>query len=142
MAQFEPYLSFDGDCAEAMRFYEKTLGGKMEMSMTYGEAPPMPGHPAATGDAAKRVMHASMVLDGCRIMAADSPPGMPFTAAKGISISLSYPDAAKGRAIFDALSAGGSITVPYHKTFWADGFGMCTDRFGTPWMVNAGGSSH
>ena len=138
MAQFEPYLSFNGNCAEAMRFYEKTLGGKIEMSMTYGEAPPMPGQPAPTGDAAKRVMHASMTVDGDRIMASDMPPGMPFEPMKGITVSLAYADVAKGKAIFEALSAGGKVTMPYQKTFWADGFGMCTDKFGTPWMVNAG----
>ena len=70
MSQFEPHLSFDGNCAEAMRFYEKTLGGKMEMSMTYGEAPPMAGQTAPSGDAAKRIMHASMMVEGDRIMAA------------------------------------------------------------------------
>lgn len=138
MAQFEPYLSFDGHCAEAMRFYEKTLGGKIEMEMTYGESPPMPGHAAPTGDEARRIMHASMTLDGHRIMASDMPPGMPFVAMQGITVSLAYPDVAKGKAIFDALSTGGRVTMPYQKTFWADGFGMCTDRFGTPWMVNAG----
>ncbi|WP_332739308.1 VOC family protein [Hydrogenophaga sp.] len=138
MAQFEPYLSFNGTCAEAMRFYEKTLGAKMEMSMTYGEAPPMPGQPAPSDEAAERIMHASMTLDGHRIMAADTPPDMPFEGMKGITVSLAYPDAAKGRSIFEALSAGGTVTMPYQKTFWADGFGMCTDKFGTPWMVNAG----
>lgn len=138
MAQFEPYLSFNGNCADAMRFYEKTLGGKIEMQMTYGEAPPMPDQPALTGDAAKRVMHVSMTLDGQRIMASDMPPGMGYEAMKGITVSLAYPDVAKGKAIFEALSADGKVTMPYGKTFWADGFGMCTDAFGTPWMVNAG----
>ncbi len=138
MAQFEPYLSFDGNCAEAMRFYEKTLGGKIEMEMTYGEAPPMPGQAAPTGADAKRIMHASMTLEGHRIMASDVPPGMPSVAMQGITVSLAYPDVVKGKTIFDALSAGGKVTMPYQKTFWADGFGMCTDRFGTPWMVNAG----
>jgi PhnB protein len=138
MSKFEPYLSFNGNCAEAMRFYETTLGGKIEMSMTYGEAPPMPGQPAPSGDAAKRIMHTSMTLDGHRLMASDMPPGMPFGGIKGMMVSLAYTDAAKGKAIFDALSAGGEVTMPYQKTFWADGFGMCTDKFGTPWMVNAG----
>ena len=109
--------------------------------MTYGEAPPMPGQAAPTGAAAKRIMHSSMTLEGHRIMASDMPPGMPFEGVKGITVSLAYPDAAKGKAIFDALSAGGKVTMPYQKTFWADGFGMCTDRFGTPWMVNAGDAS-
>jgi len=138
MAHFEPYLSFDGTCAEAMRFYEQTLGGKIEMSMTYGEAPPTPGYPAPTGDAAKRIMHVSMTLEGNRLMASDMPPGMPFEPMKGITVSLAYPDAAKGKAIFDALCAGGTVNMPFQKTFWADGFGMCVDKFGTPWMVNAG----
>ena len=138
MAQFEPYLSFDGNCAEAMKFYEKTLGGKIEMSMTYGDAPPMPGQAAPTGDAAKRVMHVAMTVDGQRLLASDMPPGMAYEPMKGITVSLAYPDAAKGKAIFDAMSAGGKVTMPYQKTFWAEGFGMFTDRFGTPWMVNAG----
>jgi PhnB protein len=138
MAQFEPHLSFDGQCAEAMRFYEKTLGGKIEMSMTYGEAPAMPGRPVPTSVAAKRVMHASMTLEGHRIMAADTPPGVSFEGMKGIIISLAYADSAKARAIFEALSEDGTVTMPFQKTFWADGFGMCIDKFGTPWMVNAG----
>ena len=139
MAQFEPYLSFDGNCAEAIRFYEQTLGAKVEMQMTYGEAPPMPGQPATTGDAARRIMHVSLLLEGHRLMASDMPPGMPFPGMKGMTVSLAYEDVAKGRSIFEALAAGGSVTMPYGKTFWAEGFGMCTDRFGTPWMVNAGG---
>ena len=138
MAHFEPYLHFDGNCAEALHFYEKALGGKIEGQMTYGEAPPMPGHPAPSGDAARRIMHASMTLEGQRLMASDLPPGMPSEGIKGITVSLAYPDVAKGKAIFDALAAGGNVTMPYEKTFWADGFGMCTDRFGVPWMVNAG----
>ena len=140
MAQFEPYLSFNGNCAEAIHFYEKTLGAKIEMQMTYGDAPPMPGHPAASGDAAKRIMHVSIVLDGHRLMASDMPPGMPFEGMKGITVSLAYPDVAQGKSVFEALSVDGNVTMPYQKTFWADGFGIVTDRFGTPWMVNAGGS--
>lgn len=138
MAQFEPYLSFDGTCAEAMTFYEKTLGGKVEMMMTYGEVPPMPGQPKPTGDAAKRVMHVSMTLDGDRIMASDMPAGMPFEPMKGMTVSLAYKTADEGRKVFEALSAGGKVQMAYAKTFWADGFGMCVDKFGTPWMVNAG----
>ena len=138
MAQFEPYLYFNGNCAEALHFYEKTLGGKIEMQMTYGEAPPMPGQPVPSGDAARKIMHASMTLEGQRLMASDLMPGMPFDGMKGFTVSLAYPDVARGKAVFEALAAGGNVTMPYQKTFWADGFGMLTDRFGTPWMVNAG----
>jgi PhnB protein len=118
-----------------MRFYEKTLGGKIEMMMKYSEAPPDPSHPKFEGDA---IMHASMTLDGHRLMASDMPPGMPFEPMKGMTVSLSYKTAEEGRKIFDALSAGGQVHMPFGKTFWADGFGMCVDRFGTPWMVSAG----
>jgi len=135
MAQFEPYLSFNGNCAEAMRFYEKTLGGKIEMMMKFSEAPPDPAHPKVEGDG---ILHASMTLEGNRLMASDMPPGMPFEPMKGMTVSLAYKTAEEGRKIFDALAAGGQVQMAYGKTFWADGFGMCVDRFGTPWMVNAG----
>jgi PhnB protein len=135
MAQFEPYLCFDGNCAEAIRFYERVLGAKVEMMMKFSEVPPQEGQPPMTGDG---IMHASITLDGDRLMASDSPPGMPFEPMKGITVSLAYPTAEQGRRIFDALAEGGRVTMPYQKTFWADGFGMLTDRFGTPWMVNAG----
>lgn len=137
MAQFEPYLCFDGNCAEALRFYEQTLGGKIEMSMTFGEAPPDSGMPPMPGGEDK-ILHASMTVDGDRIMASDNPPGMPFQKMQGITVSLSYPSVERGRQVFDALAAGGQVTMPFGKTFWAEGFGMVVDRFGTPWMVNAG----
>jgi PhnB protein len=135
MAQFEPYLSFNGNCAEAMRFYEQALGARIEMMMKFSEAPPDPALPAVDGDG---IMHASMTLDGHRLMASDMPPGMAYEPMKGITVSLAYKTAEEGRKIFDALSAGGTVLMAYGKTFWADGFGMCVDRFGTPWMVNAG----
>ena len=135
MAQFEPYLSFNGNCAEAMRFYETTLGGKVEMMMKFSDAPAEPGQPEMKGDG---ILHASMTLDGNRIMASDTPPGMSYEPMKGITVSLAYSTVEEGRRIFEALSQGGKVTMPYQKTFWADGFGMVTDRFGTPWMVNAG----
>ena len=105
------------------------------MMMKYSEAPPDPAQPKVEGNA---IMHASLILDGDRLMAADAHPGMPFEPMKGITISLAYKTAQEGKKIFDALSAGGTVKVAYVKTFWADGFGMCVDRFGTPWMVNAG----
>lgn len=135
MAQFEPYLCFNGNCADAMRFYERTLGGRIEMVMKFSEAPPQPGQPPMQGDG---IMHASMTLDGFRLMASDNPPGMAYEPMKGITVSLSYKTAAEGRRIFDALTEGGHVVMPFDRTFWADGFGMVVDKFGTPWMVNAG----
>jgi PhnB protein len=136
MAELDAYLFFDGNCADAMRFYEQTLGGTMEGQgiMTYGQ---QPGAPAMSPEQADRVMHASLLLGGRRLMASDTPPGShPHEGMKGFSLSLSYAGVDEARRTFDALAAGGQVTMPFAETFWTKGFGMLVDRFGTPWMVN------
>jgi PhnB protein len=138
MPVLDSYLFFDGNCAEAMRFYERTLGGKIEMSMTYGQAPDPAQCPPGSQD---RIMHASMMIDGRRLMASDTPSDHPAQGMNGFALSLNYPTAEEARRVFDALCEGGKATMPFGKTFWAQGFGMLTDRFGTPWMVGGGESS-
>ncbi len=138
MPILDSYLFFDGNCAEAMRFYEQTLGGKIEMSMTYGQSPEPEHCPAGSQD---RIMHASLLLDGRRLMASDVPAGEAAKGMHGFALSLNYPTADEARRIFDALGAGGQPIMPFGKTFWAEGFGMVTDRFGTPWMVGGGSES-
>jgi len=135
MPQIDAYLIFDGNCADAMRFYERTLGAKLEMMMTHAESPMAGQTPPGSEN---RIMHARLNLEGRLLMASDDMPGQPYHGMHGFSLSLMYPTADAGRAMFDALSAGGQVTMPYQKTFWADGFGMLVDRFGTPWMVNGG----
>lgn len=135
MPRIDAYLIFDGDCADAMRFYERTLGAKLEMMMTHAESPMAGQTPPGSED---RIMHARLDLEGRLLMASDAMPGHPYPGKHGFSLSLTYPTADAGRAIFDALAAGGQVTMPYQGTFWADGFGMLVDRFGTPWMVNGG----
>ena len=133
MATIDPYLTFDGTCAEAMRFYEKTLGAKLEAMMTWAEMPDAKSLPGA----ADRIMHASLTLEGGRaLMAADSMPGQPHSPMSGFHLSLGYPSVAAAQKVFDAMSAGGQVTMPLQKTFWTEGFGMLVDRFGTPWMFN------
>jgi PhnB protein len=137
MSQINAYVFFDGTCAEAMRFYERTLGGKMEMMMTHAEAPKVPNAPPSPPGAAERIMHARLSIDGGgTLMASDSMVGQPYGGMKGFSLSLGYPSVAEGKRVFDALAAGGQVTMPFAKTFWAEGFGMLVDRYGTPWMVN------
>lgn len=133
MPQLDAYLFFDGTCAEAMRFYERTLGGKLEMMMTHAESPM--ADQAAPGDA-NRIMHACLVIDGRMLMASDSMAGQPSEGMKGFSLSLLYPSVAEAQKIFDALAKGGRVTMPMEKTFWAESFGMLVDRFGTSWMVS------
>lgn len=135
MDQLETYLFFDGNCAEAMRFYERTLGGKLEAMMTHAEAPPEAKSPPGN---ANRIMHASLLVDGRRLMASDAMAGEPYAGMKGFYLSLVYPTVEEGKRVFDALSNGGKVNMPLDKTFWVESFGMLVDRFGTPWMVSGG----
>ena len=137
MPVLDSYLFFDGNCAEAMRFYERTLGGKIEMSMTYAESPQPEQCPPDSKD---RIMHTSMLIGDRRLMASDTPQAQ-SAAMNGFALSLSYPTLAEAKKVFDALAEGGKTLMPFGKTFWAEGFGMVTDKFGTPWMVGGGESS-
>ena len=133
MPQMDAYLNFNGNCADAMRFYERTLNGKLEMLMTHAESPVAAQTPPGSAD---RIMHARLVIDGRSLMASDSMVGQPYTGMHGFAVSLIYPTAAEAQRVFDALGKGGKVHMPFQKTFWAEGFGMLVDRFGTPWMVN------
>ena len=136
MPVLDNYLFFGGNCEEAMRFYERTLGGKLQTLLTYGDSP-VPDQQACTASQKDRIMHACLVLDGRMLMASDVPPGM-YQPKAGFAVSLNYTTADEARPVFDKLSEGGQVMMPFGKTFWADGFGMVSDRFGTPWMVGGG----
>jgi PhnB protein len=135
MPQLDVYLTFNGNCADAMRFYERTLNGKLEMLMTHAESPMAAQAPPGSAD---RIMHARLVIDGRVLMASDSMVGQPYEGMKGFSLSLIYPTVADAQRVFDALAKGGQVHMPLQKMFWAEAFGMLVDRFGTPWMINGG----
>jgi len=139
MPQLDAYLTFNGNCAEAMRFYERTLGGKIEIMMTNGESPMAA---QTSPDGANRIMHARLALGDRILMASDSMAGQPYDGMTGFSLSLIFPTADEAKKTFDALADGGKVTMPLQKLFWADAFGMLIDRFGTPWMVNGGMKSN
>jgi PhnB protein len=132
MQRLNTYLVFDGDCADAMRFYERTLGGKLDM-MTHADSPIAAQTPPGS---ANRIMHARLSFDDATLMASDSMPGDPGGGKKGFSLALVYPTPAEAKRVFDALAQDGQVTMPLQKTFWAEAFGMLVDRFGTPWMIN------
>lgn len=136
--QINPYLSFNGQCREAFEFYEKTLGGKIEFIASYGGSP-MADHVPAS--AQNHVMHVSLKVGDQCLQGADAPPGQ-FTQPGGFCVALHFADAGEGQRVFDALAPGGQIQMPFQETFWAKGFGMLIDRFGTPWTVNAGSQPH
>jgi len=133
MANLDTYLFFDGTCAAAMRFYAGTLGGTLERIMTYAEAPSASEAPAGAED---RIMHARLELDGHALMASDLPRGDVHKGMHGFSLSLNYPTVDEARRVFDRLAERGTVSMPLSATFWAEAFGMLTDRFGTPWMIN------
>lgn len=134
MPQLNPYLTFDGNCADAMRFYTRLLNGKLEM-MTQAESPI---GAQASPENANRIMHACITFEGGVLMAADAMAGQPYEGMNGFSIAVHYPTAAEANRVFDTLADGGKVVMPFQKTFWSEGFGMLVDRFGAPWMLNVG----
>ncbi|MFD3499104.1 VOC family protein [Streptomyces sp. NPDC058676] len=129
-SRLNPYLSFDGDARQAMEFYEEVFGGTLKLN-TFGEF----GQPDIPE--ADKIMHAMLETpSGFTLMGADTPPGMEHTPGTAFSVSLSGDDEDELRGYWEKLSAGGSVSVPLDKQMWGDVFGMCTDRFGIPWMVN------
>lgn len=129
----QAYLTFNGNAAEALAFYAKALDGKVSFSMTFGESPMGGETPAAHKD---KIMHATLEARGHQLMASDAPPEWKFEGYKGFSLSVQANNVDEGKKLFDALAAGGQVTMPYGPQFWAVGFGMLTDKFGVPWMVN------
>lgn len=131
--QVQCYLFFKGNCDEAVTFYGRTLGATVLHLSRYQDSPePMPDGmvPAGWDD---KVMHVSLKIGDSTVMACDSPEGGDF---KGIQLSVNTTDMSQAREVFGALGEGGKVTMPLDKTFWSEGFGMLTDRFGVPWMVN------
>ena len=132
--KIEPYLFFNGSCAEAIAYYQSALGAVVEMQMRFRESPDIVAMrlPAGWED---KIMHASLRIGDTTLMASDG-----MSAAKvgfvGVSLSISLTDEAAARRIFDALADGGEIRMPLGKTFWSPCYGMVMDRFGVGWMLN------
>ena len=129
--QITPYLNFNGTCREAFAFYAELLGGEVEFMQTFGETPQAES-PPEWKDA---VLHASLRFPGGQLLASDAPGEM-YKPAQGLWVSL-HPDGVEdGERIWSRLAEGSTVAMPFEQTFWAKRFGMLTDRFGTPWMVN------
>ena len=130
--QTGPHLHFNGNCSEAFKFYAETLGGKIVFSMTFGEAP---GAEQAPPEVRNQIIHARLDFGGQYILGCDAPGGR-YRSPQGFNVMAAVDEPAEAERIFNALSKDGTITMPFAETFWARRFGMCTDRFGIPWMVN------
>ena len=132
--KLNPYLSFDGRCREAFDFYAKTFGGKVAFMQSYGDSAMASSMPPETHG---RIMHVTLQIGAQVLQGADAPPGM-FTKPDGFSVALQFDEVAEGERVFNALAQNGQVKMPFQSTFWAKGFGMVIDQFGTPWIVNAG----
>lgn len=133
MPQPIPYLAFDGNCADAMRFYANALGGKLDLQ-TFGQSPMAEQTPE---NARNKIMHARLTLEGNgSLYAGDCPPGMTYQGIHGVSMALNYDTVAQADRVFNAMAEGGKVTMPLQSTFWAKRFGMVTDKFGCPWIIN------
>ena len=133
----QPYVFFPGTCEEAIAFYGRAIGSKMEMVMRYSESrdPPPPGMVPPGFES--KVMHASIHVGDSVVMMSDDCTGQ--SGFKGFALSLAPPDPTAAAKAFDLLAAGGKVTMPLGPTFWSPAFGMLVDRFGVSWMVNVMG---
>jgi PhnB protein len=128
------YLTFDGNCAEAFAYYAQHLGGTIVATMKFSDAPEGGGCGPEMND---KVMHSCMTIDGHTLMGSDAVSEYcPYEPLKGISIALHPTSVEEAERLFAALSDGGKVEMPLAKTFWAERFGTCTDKFGVPWMFN------
>jgi len=126
------YLHFPGNCREAFAFYAATLGGNVSFSLTYGESPAAAETPADVRD---KIMHARVDIGAQMLLGSDVVHGR-YEAPSCFNVMAGGYEPADAERIFQALAAQGTISMPLQETFWAQRFGMCTDRFGVPWMVN------
>jgi PhnB protein len=132
MKSISPYLTFDGNAKEAMTFYQQALGGDLNvMPFSAGQGMEIPA------GSENRTMHAALATGKTTLMASDTMPGMPFErGVNNYTLNIDCDDVAEQDRLFNALSAGGKVTMPLQDTFWGARFGMLTDKFGIAWMLN------
>jgi PhnB protein len=125
-----PYLNFNGNAGEAMKFYRGALGGELTMQ-TFGEA-----KMAERPEDEQRIIHATLKSPGLTFMASDTMPNREAKFGDNIHMSISGHEEARLVEVFNRLSEGGKVDMPLAKQFWGDTYGQLTDKFGVHWMVN------
>ena len=130
--RISPHLCFDGRCREEIELYQSILGGTIETMLTYGESPMASSTDPRWHD---RIVHATLVLDAIELTGVDVMPGS-YHRPQGFFVTVTVDGAARAQGIFESLSQGGAILVPFARTFWSPGFGVFVDRFGIPWEIN------
>ena len=129
MLGVNPYIAFRGNCREAIEFYKNALNAEVLFIQTVGQSPMSDMGPA------ENIMHCTIKVGDSKIMMCDDPRPA-ATGDSNISLAIGLSDAERANKIFENLSKDGSVGMPLQKTYWADAFGMVTDKFGIRWMVN------
>jgi PhnB protein len=130
---FYAYLNFGGNCREAFTRYQEIFGG--ELVLLGMDA--MPSADPVPADQADLVIHAALKIGDALLMASDVMPGQPFGPVQGMYVNYAVEDVDEAKRAFDALADGGDVEMPLDQTFFSPAFGVCKDRFGTPWMISA-----
>ena len=130
MLGVNPYITFKGNCREAIEFYKKALDAEVLFVQTVGESP------MANMGPAENIMHCSMKVGSSTVMMSDDPRPEAAAAGGNISLAIGLNEPERARQLFGNLAAGGSVIMPLQKTYWAEAFGMVADRFGVKWMIN------
>ena len=138
MATVNVYLTFDGECEEAFKFYQSVFGGEIPHWGRFGEMPPQEGMPPVSDEMKHRIMHVTLPISAeTLLMGSDSMTGMnQITKGNNFSLSLDAKSREEAENLFNKLSEGGNVTMPLADTFWGAYFGMWTDKFGINWLVN------
>jgi PhnB protein len=131
MDAITPYVHFQGNCAEALEFYGKILGGKILFSMPFGQGPMNVGE-----EAKDKIMHAHFQAGHLNLFASDCPPDFKIQQGNNTELNLNFADVESLDKAFEAFSEGATIRMPVQNTFWGARFGMLTDKFGINWMFN------
>ena len=130
MLGVNPYIAFKGNCRQAIAFYKDALAADVLFTQTFGESPMSDMGPA------ENIMHCTLKIGDTRIMMCDDPRPDAAAAGGNISLAIGLNDPERAKQLFGNLSTGGSVLMPLEKTYWAEAFGMVTDKFGIRWMVN------
>jgi PhnB protein len=130
--RLNPYVHYNGTAEQAIQLYERALGATVETIQRYGDVPGM----KVAAELTSRIIHAVLRIGEHTIMVSDTTPDREVATGSNVQISLDFDDVADMTARFEALAAGGAITVPLDDTFWGAKFGMVTDAHGVRWLFN------
>ena len=131
-ATINSYLTFSGNCREAMTFYQSCLGGELHLQ-TIGESPLSDQMPP---EMKEYILHSTLTTDGFVMMGSDMTPETGIVSGNAVSLMLNGNSEAEIRTAFDALAAGGTVKHALEISFWNALFGDLTDKFGNNWILN------